>query len=63
MKREKKEEKLQRQYDLIYSYFKSTTDEFDTLEWDGEDLKIIFDNKEIEKYNISDLKKLIKNLK
>lgn len=50
---------IQQQYDLIYSYFKTTTEQFDSLEWDGSLLQVIFNDKVIEKYALSDLKALI----
>ena len=50
---------LQLQYDLIYAYFKSTTEPFDMLEWDGENLIVLFNNVEIERYSYSDLRIMI----
>ena len=47
--------KLQLQYDKIYSYFKSTTEPFDFLEWDGKSLKVWLNNEVIEKYSIQNL--------
>lgn len=53
---------LQSQDDKIYSYFKTTTESFDFLEWDGKILQVW--NKEIiiERYSLKDLKSLIFNL-
>lgn len=42
---------LQSQYDKIYSYFKTTTELFDSLEWDGRFLEVIFEDKVIEVYD------------
>lgn len=54
--------KLQSQYDKIYSYFKSTTEPFDSLEWDGRVLSVIFEDIMIEKYSIDSLKRIIHDL-
>ena len=53
---------LQKQYDLIYHYFKSTTEPFDTLNWDGTKVILILNDKIIEKYSKRGLKQLIPNL-
>lgn len=50
--------KLQLQYDRIDSYFKTTTEPFDFLDWDGKLLNVWLNNKVIEKYSIQDLKLL-----
>jgi hypothetical protein len=50
---------LQKQYDLIHSYFKTTTEPYDELDWDGDTLLVLLDNKVIEKYSYEDLKELI----
>ena len=50
---------IQRQYDLIYSFFKTTTEPYDDLDWDGENLVVYFENIEIERYSYDDLKELI----
>jgi hypothetical protein len=52
---------MQKQYDLIYSFFKTTSEEFDSLEWDGSILSVILNDKIIEIYSYNDLKELIKN--
>ena len=52
---------LQFQDDKIYSYFKTTTEPFDFLEWDGKILQVWNDWVVIEKYSLRDLKSLIFN--
>jgi hypothetical protein len=52
---------LQRQYDLINSYFKTTTEPFDELDWDGDTLLVLLDHKIIEKYSYEDLKDIIED--
>jgi len=42
---------LQKQYDLIRSYFKTTTESFDELDWDGEVLLVLLNDKIIEEYS------------
>lgn len=51
--------KLQSQYDKIYSYFKTTCEPFDYLEWDGKVLEVVNKNITLEKYLLKDLKNLI----
>jgi hypothetical protein len=46
---------LQSQYDKIYSYFKSTSESFDSIEFDGTCILIILNNIVIEKYFYKDL--------
>ncbi len=53
---------LQMQYDKIYSYFRTTTESFDSIEWDGKVLEVWDKNKVVEIYKYKDLKSLIKNL-
>lgn len=53
---------LQIQYDKIYSYFRTTTESFDLLEWDGEILNVWINEIILEKYNYEDLKVLILSL-
>lgn len=53
---------LQRQYDLIYSYFKTTTEPFDEINWTGKDLFLVYDDNIIEKYSYIELKELIEYL-
>ncbi len=52
---------MQEQYDKIYSYFRTTTEPFDELDWVGDELLVIFENQIIEKYEVEDLKELIEN--
>ena len=52
---------LQSQDDKIYSYFKTTTDPFDFLEWDGKILQVWNKKVLIEIYSLKDLKNLIFN--
>lgn len=47
---------LQEQYDIIYDFFKNTTEPFDELDWDGILLFVLFNGKVIEQYTLSDLK-------
>jgi len=54
---------LQIQYNLIYSFFKTTTEPFDELDWDGFELLVILDNNIIEKYTYEDLKELMPDFK
>jgi len=49
---------LQPQYDQIYSYFKTITEPFDSLEWDGKILLVLLADKIIEVYKYKDLKEL-----
>jgi len=49
---------LQFQDDKIYSYFKTTTEPFDFLEWDGNILNVWNKDKIIEVYTYKDLRKL-----
>ena len=49
---------LQFQGDKIYSYFKTTTEPFDFLEWDGNILNVWNKDKIIEVYTYKDLRKL-----
>jgi len=53
---------IQEQYDIFYSFFKSTTEPFDEFQWDGSSLNVILNEKIIEKFSYSDLKELITNL-
>jgi len=47
---------LQEEYDKIYSFFRTTTEPFDELDWDGWILKVFLNNNLIETYIKSDLK-------
>ena len=51
--------KLQLQYDKIYSYFKRTTEAFDSLEWDGKNLFVWNKGEIIERYSSKKLGKLV----
>ena len=51
--------KIQLQYDKIYSYFKSTTEPFDFLEWDGKNLVVWNKAEIIEQYSLKELAKLV----
>lgn len=53
---------LQAQYEKIHSFFKTTTEPFDLLDWDGSFLNVWLKDKVIEKYTYDDLKKLIPEL-
>lgn len=53
---------LQREYDLIYSFFRTTTEPYDDLEWDGEVLNVWYKDEVIEKYSFRELKAHIKEL-
>jgi len=53
---------LQIQFDMIYSYLKTTTEPFDFVEWDGKILDIWFNDIKYESYTYSDLKQFIKDL-
>ena len=52
---------LEYQYDMIRSFFKTTCEPFDDLEWDGKTLIIYLDDIAIEQYSYEDLKELIDN--
>ena len=49
---------IQLEYDKIYSYFKTTCERFDALDWDGKILNVWFKNKVVETYKYDDLKKI-----
>jgi hypothetical protein len=51
--------KIQSQYDKIYAYFKSTTEPFDFLEWDGKNLVVWNKSEIIEQYSSKKLAKLV----
>jgi len=52
---------LQEQYDRIYAFFKTTTEPFDQIDWDGNTLSIILNDNTIEEYSLCDLQELIQN--
>ena len=47
---------IQNQYDKIYSYFKTTTEPFNFLDWDGKVLEVWSKNKIVETYKYKSLK-------
>ncbi len=49
---------LQIQYDKIKAFFKNTTEYFDYLDWNGENLYVWENNEIIEQYSFKDLKKV-----
>lgn len=53
---------FQRQYDLIYAFFKTTTEPFTDLDWDGRTLSVYFGDVKLEEYSYDDLKALIEGL-
>lgn len=53
---------FQKQYDLIYAFFKTTTEPFSDLDWDGETLSVYFGDIKLEEYSYDDLKALIEGL-
>jgi len=53
---------IQKQYDLIRSYFKTTTEPFDELDWDGNLLLVWLDDEVIERYTYEELKELIEGI-
>ena len=52
-------ENMQNKLDLIQSWIKTTTEQFDDWEWDGKYLTIWFKDIIIEKYSRKDLKEAI----
>lgn len=54
-------QEFQYQYDKIYSYFKTTCESFDFLEWDGDILQVLKEDIVIERYSLKDLKNLVFN--
>lgn len=50
---------LQAQYDKIYSYFKTTTEPFDFLDWDGKLLMVWLNDSIVEKYTLKELAEII----
>lgn len=49
---------IQLEYEKIYSYFRTTCEQFDLLEWDGKILNVWRKDKIVETYNYNDLKML-----
>lgn len=52
-------ELLQAQYDGIYSYFRTTNEPYDFLEWEGDILNVWNKNSIVETYSHKDLKELV----
>ncbi len=50
---------IEKQDDLIRSFFKTTTEPYDELDWDGDILLVLLDGKVIEKYTYNELKEFI----
>ncbi len=50
---------LCRHWNLIYRYFNTTCEQYDDLEFDGEELTVWFENEVIERYSAKDLKEII----
>ena len=48
---ESEPDEVQEEYDKIRSWLKTTTEPFDYIEWDGEELKVWLDSEVIEKYS------------
>ena len=46
---------LDTQYNLIYRFFKTTTEPYDDLEWDGSTLEVLLNDVVIERYSYDDL--------
>lgn len=51
-------QQLQIQYNKIYAFFKTTTEPFDLLMWDGEILEVLYENNIIEKYSFKELREI-----
>ena len=54
-------QKLQSQYDKIYSYFRTTCEPFDFLEWNGKTLEVWHNNIVVEVYRVADLNFMLAN--
>ena len=52
---------LDKRYNLIYRYFKTTNELYHDLEWDGETLRVWLDDTPIETYTLKDLIEIIPN--
>lgn len=50
-----KESPLQYEYDAIHMWFKTTTELYDDLEWDGRVLEVVLNDETIETYTRTDL--------
>ena len=51
--------KLQEQWESIHRFFKTTTEYYDDLEWNGEVLYVVANDEVIETYTLADLKEII----
>jgi hypothetical protein len=56
-------DELQNQYNLIHSFFKTTNEPYDYLNWSGEKLLVFLKGKIIEQYTFNDLKSIIEDFK
>lgn len=54
-----KAQDIQNQYDKIYSYFRTTCEPFDYVEFDGCVLQVWNNGVLVEKYSLKDLKEII----
>ena len=53
---------MQEQYDKIHRFFKTTTEHYDSLEWNGSELAVVLHDRTIERYSYADLCTLIPDL-
>ena len=53
--------KLQSQYDKIYSYFRTTCEPFDFLEWDGKILQVWDSNALISMYHLKEVGAILRD--
>lgn len=49
---------LQSQYDKIYSYFRTTCEPFDFLDWDGDVLEVWSKDSKVEVYLVKELEEV-----
>ena len=52
---------LQSQFDRIHSYFRTTCEPFDLLDWDGRVLRVWNEYVIIEEYRLKDLDRMLQN--
>ncbi len=50
---------IQNEYNKIYEYFKTTTEPFDFLHWNGSDLEVWYNGNVIETYTLQDIKNML----
>ncbi len=50
---------LNMQYNLIYRFFKTTSESYDDLQWDGFVLEVLLKNTVIERYHYDNLCEII----